>query len=53
MVYTAVGVSGNNKGENFRVMDRVVLGPLEINADSQFLWAYCRWAEEPEQWTDW
>ena len=49
MVYTAVVVSGNNKGAIFRVMDRDVLVPFEIIADSQFLWAYCRWAEEPEQ----
>ena len=31
-------------------MDRVLIGPFDIIAVSQFLLAY-RWAEDPEQWT--
>ena len=38
MVYAAVSVSGSQKSENFRVMDRVLIGPFDITAVSQYLW---------------
>ena len=38
-VYAAVGVFGTQKGDNFRVMDRVFIGPFDITAVSQYLWA--------------
>ena len=31
MVYAPVGVSGCQKGDNFRVMDRVFIGPFDID----------------------
>ena len=39
VVYAAVDVSDSQKGDNFRVMDRVLIGPFEITAVSQYLWA--------------
>ena len=39
MVYDAVSVSGSQKSENFRVMDRFLIGPFDITAVSQNLWA--------------
>ena len=39
VVNAAVGVSGSKKGDNFRVMDRVFIGPFDITAVSQYLWA--------------
>ena len=30
---------GTQKGDNFRVMDRVFIGPFDITAVSQYLWA--------------
>ena len=39
MVYAAVSVSGSQKSEHFRVMDRVLIGPFDITAVSQYLWA--------------
>ena len=39
VVYAAVDVSDSRKGDNFRVMDRVLIGPFEITAVSQYLWA--------------
>ena len=38
-VYAAVGVFGTQKGDNFRVLDRVFVGPFDITAVSQYLWA--------------
>ena len=37
MVYAAVSVSGSQKGNNFRVMDRLFIGPFNITAVSQVL----------------
>ena len=37
VVYAAVGVSGSQKGDNFRVMDRVFIGPFDITSISQYL----------------
>ena len=51
MVYAAVGVGGSQKGETYRVLDCGLIGPFDITAVSQYLWAYIRWAEEPEQGT--
>ena len=51
VVYAAVGVGGSQKGETFQVMDRGLIGPFDITAVSQYLWAYIRWAEEAEQGT--
>ena len=39
VVYALVGVSGHQKGDNFLVMDRVLIGPFDIAAVSQYLWA--------------
>ena len=39
MVYAAVSVSGSQKSEHFRVMDRFLIGPFDITAVSQYLWA--------------
>ena len=39
VVYAAVDVSDSRKGDNFRVMDRVLIGPVEITDVSQYLWA--------------
>ena len=36
--YAVIGVSGNQKGDNFWVMDRVLIGPFEITGVSQYLW---------------
>ena len=36
MVYAAVGVSGSHKGNKFRVMDRLLIGPFNITAVSQY-----------------
>ena len=47
--YAVVGVPGSQKGYNFTVMDRVLIGLFDITAVSQYLWR--RWAEESEQWT--
>ena len=49
MVYADVGVTGSQKGDNFRVMDCAFIGPFDITTIGQYLWV--RWAEEPEQWT--
>ena len=46
MVYAAVCISGSQKGDTFRVMSRVLIGPFDITAVSQY---WC--AEESEQWT--
>ena len=51
MVYAAVGVGGSQKGETYRVLDCGLIGPFDITAVSQYLWAYIRWGEEPEQGT--
>ena len=48
--YAAVGVSGSQKGDNFRVMDRVLIGAFDITAVSQYTCG-CRMAGEPQQWT--
>ena len=45
MVYAAVCISGSQKGDNFRVMYRALIGPFDIAAVSQY---WC--AEESEQW---
>ena len=37
--YAVVGVSGSQKGDNFGVMDRVLIGLFDITAVSQYLWA--------------
>ena len=34
--YAVVGVSGGQKGDNFLVMDRVLTGPFDITAVSQW-----------------
>ena len=34
VVYAAVGVSGGQKGDDFRAMDRVFIGPFDITAVS-------------------
>ena len=39
VVVAAVGVSGSQKGDNFRVIDRVFVGFFNITAVSQYLWA--------------
>ena len=39
MVYDAVSVPGSQESENFRVMDRFLIGPFDITAVSQYLWA--------------
>ena len=51
MVYAAVGVGGSQKGETYRVLNCGLIGPFDITAVSQYLWAYIRWAKEPEQGT--
>ena len=62
MFYAVVGVSGRKKGDNFRAMDRVLIGPFDITAYGNLVprgertcerGCTCggRWAEEPEQWT--
>ena len=50
VVVAAVGVSGSQKGGNFRVIDRVFVGffltlPPLVNTCGR------RWAEEREKWT--
>ena len=38
-----VGVSGGQRGDNFRandIMDRVLIGPFAITAVRQYLWAW-------------
>ena len=38
-----VGVSGSQRGDNFRandIMDHVLIGPFAITAVSQYLWAW-------------
>ena len=47
VVVAAVGVSGSQKGDNFRVIDRLFVVFFNITAVSQYLWR--RWAEEPEK----
>ena len=37
VVYAAVGVSGSQKGDNFRLMDHVFIGPFDITSISQYL----------------
>ena len=37
--YAAVSVSDSQKGDNFWVMDHVLIGPFDISAISQYLWA--------------
>ena len=49
-VVAAVGVSGSQKGDNFRVIDRLFVvffltSPQLVNTCGR------RWAEEPEKWT--
>ena len=39
VVYAAVDVSDSQKEDNFRLMDRVLIGPFEITAVSQYFWA--------------
>ena len=39
VVVAAVGVSGSQKRDNFRVIDRVFVGFFNITAVSQYLWA--------------
>ena len=39
VVVAAVGVSGSQKGDNFRVIDRVFVGFFKITAVSECLWA--------------
>ena len=39
VVYAAVDVSDSQRGDNFRLMDRVLIGPFEITAVSQYFWA--------------
>ena len=36
VVYAAVSVYGNQKGDNFRIADRVLIGPFDITAVSQY-----------------
>ena len=38
VVYAALCVSGSQKGDNFWVMDRVLIGPFEITSIGQYLW---------------
>ena len=41
VVYATVGVSGSQRGDNFRandIMDRVLIVPFAITAVSQYLW---------------
>ena len=40
VVVAAVGVSGSQKGDNFRVIDRLFVVFFNITAVSQYLWAY-------------
>ena len=37
--YAVVGVSGSQKGDNFWEIDRALIGPFDITAVSQYLWA--------------
>ena len=36
LLYAVVGVSGSQKGDNFLAMDRVLIGPFDITAVSQW-----------------
>ena len=42
-ITATVGVSGSQRGDNFRandIMDRVLIGPFATTAVSQYLWAW-------------
>jgi len=45
MFSQAICISGSQKGDNFRVMSRVLIGPFDITAVSQY---WC--AKESEEW---
>ena len=40
--YTAVGVSGSQKGDNFRVMDRVLIGAFDITIERHKHSVHCK-----------